>query len=70
MQKIMWLLLAGGISFYGSQASAGVFNDCKNVALDHYLAAAKTVSKIDMRNAANDSLACNRYWVGPISRRP
>ena len=70
MQKIMWFILVACIIFYGSQASAGVFNDCKNVALAHYIVAAKAASKIDMRNAANESLACNRFWVGPISGRP
>jgi|HubBroStandDraft_5_1064220.scaffolds.fasta_scaffold751888_2 hypothetical protein len=70
MQKIMWLILAGGISFYGSQASASTFNDCKNVALADYLAATKSASKIGMRSAANESMACNRFWVGPASGRP
>jgi hypothetical protein len=70
MQKIMWLILAGCISFYGSPASAGVFNDCKNVALADYLAAAKSASKIDMKSAANESMACNRFWVGSTKERP
>lgn len=64
MQKIMWLVLAGYIGLYGSQASASAFNDCKNVALADYLTAAKSASKISMRDAANESLACNRFWVG------
>lgn len=70
MQKIMWMILAGCISLYVSQASAGIFNDCKNVALAHYLAAAKSASKIDMRSAANESMACNRFWVGSTEGRP
>lgn len=61
MQKIIWLILAGCITFYGSQVSASTFNDCKNVALADYLAAAKDASKIDMRSAANESMACNRF---------
>jgi hypothetical protein len=64
MQKIVWLVLAGCISFYGSQASASMFNDCKNVAVAHYLDAAKSASQIDMRNAVDESTACNRLWVG------
>lgn len=70
MQKIMWLILAGCISFYGSQASASVFNDCKNVALSDYLAAAKSASKIDMRSAANESMACSRFSAGSANGRP
>jgi hypothetical protein len=68
MQKIVWLVLAGCIGFYGSPASASPFNDCKNVALAHYLLAAKSVSQIDMRNAVDESTACNRFWMSPANR--
>ena len=66
MQKIVWLVLAGCISFYGSQASASMFGDCKDVALAHYVAAATSVSQVGMRNAVDESTACSRFiWESP-----
>jgi hypothetical protein len=71
VQKIIWFIIAGSISFSGLQASASIFNDCKNVALTEYLAAARSASKIGMRAAADQSLACNRFWIGtPTNGRP
>jgi hypothetical protein len=64
MPKIAWLVLACCIGFYGSPAPASTFNDCKNVALAHYLAAAKLLSQFNMGNAVGESTACNRFWGG------
>ena len=61
MQKIGWLVIAGCIGFYGSQASASVFGDCKDVALAHYVAAAASISQIGMRSAVDESTACKRF---------
>jgi hypothetical protein len=68
MQKIAWLVIAGCIGFYGLPASASMFGDCKDVALAHYVAAWKSVSPTGMRNAVDESTACDRFLVEPLQQ--
>jgi hypothetical protein len=63
MQKIAWLVITGCISFCGLPASASMFGDCKDVALAHYVAAWTSVSPTSMRNAVDESTACDRFLL-------
>jgi hypothetical protein len=63
MQKIAWLVIAGCIGFHGLPASASMFGDCKDVALAHYVAAWRSVSQTGMRNAVDESTACDRFLL-------
>jgi hypothetical protein len=70
MQKIVWLVIAGCIGFYGLPASASVFGDCKDVALANYVAAWASVSPTGIRNAVDESTACDRFlWELPQQMR-
>ena len=61
MQKTAYLVIAACSVLGGWPASASPFGDCKDAALAHYVAAAASVSREGMQNAANESTACNRF---------